>query len=322
MREEKRRLLAKLAYMYYIEEKSQTQIASEMGIYRTTVCRMLSKAKEEGIVKIEISDYNPEIFALESYVQEKYGLKKVAIIPYHATDSQAERFDRIASEGAEFLRSMVKDDEMIGISWGSTISRMIDRMDPKSLKGISVYPLAGGPSAINANFHVNTLVYRLARLFHGQSSFINATVIQENPNIAQGIRESKYFEKTLEAWKKLDWAIVGIGAEPDSQKESQWRDLLMGSDYEALRRLSAVGEICCRFLDKDGQPVNSHLQERTIGISIEELQKVPKVMAIAHGHEKARAILAALKANCINYLVTDEATIRALLVADGDSFSQ
>lgn len=178
MREEKRRLLAKLAYMYYIEEKSQTQIASEMGIYRTTVCRMLAKAKEEGIVKIEISDYNPEIFALESYVQEKYGLKKVAIIPYHATDSQAERFDRIASEGAEFLRSMVKDDEMIGISWGSTISRMIDRMDPKSLKGISVYPLAGGPSAINANFHVNTLVYRLARLFHGQSSFINATVLQ------------------------------------------------------------------------------------------------------------------------------------------------
>ncbi|KYP17106.1 sugar-binding transcriptional regulator [Streptococcus parauberis] len=322
MKEEKKRLLAKIAYMHYIEGKSQTTISKELDIYRTTVCRMLAKAKDEGIVKIEIQGYDSSLFALESYVQEKYGLKKVTILPYQAGHDDQDNLNHIAKEGAEVLRSMIKDNEVIGISWGSSISALIDHMTQKSLKGISIFPLSGGPSAIHANFHVNTLVYRLARLFHGQSSFINATVIQENATIAQGIKKSKYFEKTLLSWEKLDWAVIGIGAEPNAQKNGQWRDLLIGSDYMKLRQLEAVGEICCRFFDKNGQSVDKDLQERTIGISLQQLRQVPNVFAIACGQEKAAAILAALKVKCINYLVTDEETIKALLAKDGDTYLQ
>lgn len=322
MKEEKKRLLAKIAYMHYVEGKSQTTISKELDIYRTTVCRMLAKAKDEGIVKVEIKGYDSSLFALESYIQENYGLRKVTILPYQADLDRQENLNLLAKEGAEVLRSMIKDNEVIGISWGSSISALIDHITQKSLKGISVYPLSGGPSAIHANYHVNTLVYRLARLFHGQSSFINATVIQENAEIAKGIKKSKYFEKTLLSWDKLDWAVIGIGAEPDAQKDSQWRDLLMGSDYVKLRQLKAVGEICCRFFDKNGLSVDKDLQERTIGISLEQLRQVPNVFAIACGKEKANAILAALKVKCINYLVTDEETIKDLLAQDGDSYFQ
>ncbi|CAM4110878.1 DNA-binding transcriptional regulator [Streptococcus penaeicida] len=322
MKEEKKRLLAKIAYMHYVEGKSQTTISKELDIYRTTVCRMLAKAKDEGIVKVEIKGYDSSLFALESYIQEKYGLKKVIILPYQANLDRQDNLNQLAKEGAEVLRSMIKDNEVVGISWGSSISALIDHMTQKSLKGISVFPLSGGPSAIHANYHVNTLVYRLARLFHGQSSFINATVIQENAEIAKGIKKSKYFEKTLLSWDKLDWAVIGIGAEPDAQKDSQWRDLLMGNDYVKLRQLKAVGEICCRFFDKNGLSVDKDLQERTIGITLEQLRQVPNVFAIACGKEKAKAILAALKVKCINYLVTDEETIKDLLALDGDSYLQ
>lgn len=322
MKEEKKRLLAKIAYMHYVEGKSQTTISKELDIYRTTVCRMLAKAKDEGIVKVEIKGYDSSLFALESYIQEKYGLKKVTILPYQANLDRQENLNQLAKEGAEVLRSMIKDNEVIGISWGSSISALIDHMTQKSLKGISVFPLSGGPSAIHANYHVNTLVYRLARLFHGQSSFINATVIQENAEIAKGIKKSKYFEKTLLSWDKLDWAVIGIGAEPDAQKDSQWRDLLMGNDYVKLRQLKAVGEICCRFFDKNGISVDKDLQERTIGITLEQLRQVPNVFAIACGKEKAKAILAALNVKCINYLVTDEETIKDLLALDSDSYLQ
>ncbi len=80
MKNERKKLLAKIAYLYYIEERSQSDIAAETGIYRTTISRMLAEAKKEGIVKIEIEDFDTRLFHLENYVKEKYGLKGIEIV--------------------------------------------------------------------------------------------------------------------------------------------------------------------------------------------------------------------------------------------------
>ena len=73
--ERKKKLLAKLAYLYYVEDKSQSQIAAETGIYRTTVSRMLAEAKKEGVVKIEIENFDTRLFHLENYIKQKIWLK-------------------------------------------------------------------------------------------------------------------------------------------------------------------------------------------------------------------------------------------------------
>ncbi|VTS12377.1 sorbitol operon regulator [Streptococcus pseudoporcinus] len=319
MREEKRRMLAKLAYLFYVEGKSQTQIAEETGIYRTTVSRMLAKAKKEGVVRIEIADYDPNLFGLEEYVRQKYGLEKIDIVPNDPDDSLASTHSKVARTAAEVLRNTVRDGDKIGVSWGATLSSVIDELDPKSMTGISVCPLAGGPSHINVQFHVNTLVYRLARVFRGRSTFINAMAVQENKELTRGILQSKYFESLLESWNHLDLAIVGIGGEANSGEESQWLDLLTTADFEQLKKEEAVGEVCCRFFDQYGNPVYRGLQERTIGISLKQLEQVPKTLAVARGSYKAKAILAALKAGFINYLVTDKETLMRVLELDGDT---
>ncbi|KHD44844.1 sugar-binding transcriptional regulator [Streptococcus hongkongensis] len=318
MKDERKRLLAKIAYMYYIEEKSQTQIAKELSIYRTTICRHLAKAKSEGIVRIEISDFDTKLFQLEDYVRQKYGIEKIELVADIASDRPEEVLTKVARAAAELVRQTISDGNRVGLSWGSSISSMIDELDGKSLKDISVLPLAGGPSHINAKYHVNTLVYRLARIFHGESTFINAMVIQENVALSQGISGSKYFQTILKDWQQLDLAIVGIGGEPNETQESQWRDLLTAEDYEELRQQDAVGEICCRFFNEKGQAVYQNLQDRTIGIDLEQLREVPKTIAIASGTEKAKAIQAALKSGVINCLVTDRTTILAVLALEGD----
>ncbi len=71
MKDERKKLLAKLAYLYYVEDKSQSQIAAETGIYRTTVSRMLAEAKKEGVVKIEIENFDTRLFHLENYITQK-----------------------------------------------------------------------------------------------------------------------------------------------------------------------------------------------------------------------------------------------------------
>ncbi|MGT2745335.1 sugar-binding transcriptional regulator [Streptococcus phocae subsp. phocae] len=318
MKEDRRRLLAKIAYLHYIEGKSQTTIANELDIYRTTVCRMLATAREQGLVRIEIAVADSHLFALEERVKNRYGLSKIDLVSHPADASPGEIREALATTAAAILRSRVKEGDKIGLSWGATLSAIVDKLDAKVVKDSLICPLAGGPSHLNAKYHVNTLVYRLARVFHSQGAFINATVLQNDATEAQSILTSKPFESISACWQELDMALIGIGGEPAQTADSQWRDLLSSEDISQLQVEGAVGEICCRFFDQTGNPVHHSLQNRTIAISLDQLSRVPETIAVAAGKSKAKAILAALKAGFISHLITDEATIEAVLALDAD----
>ena len=320
MNTEKKRVLAKVAYLYYIEGKNQAQISEEMGIYRTTVSRMLERAKKDGIVQISIKEFDAELFALEEYLRQKYKLKKVELVDIPEGVSIDEGLDRLANTAAELVKSTVRSGDVIGLSWGSTLSKTIDKIGTKTLEDIMICPLDGGPSHINVRFHVNSLVYRLSQSFHAKMLFINSIVIQESQLLANGIYQSKYFEELREYWKKIDVAIIGIGGEPVRSADSQWRDLLTESDYQVLADTHAVGEICCRFFDADGNPVHQGLQDRTIGISLHDFVNIPKIIGIAFGEQKAAAILAAIRQGYVNHLVTDKRTALKVLALDQDKF--
>ncbi|KHD44842.1 sugar-binding transcriptional regulator [Streptococcus hongkongensis] len=320
MREERRRLIAKIAYMHHVKEKSQTQISKEMGIYRTTVCRMLAKAKEEGIVQVTLKGYDTELFALEEYVKEKYLLENIEIIANSPEDDDTLLLQKMGKAAAEIVRNLIEDGDRIGLSWGSSLSAMIDHFEAKVTNDVVVLPLGGGPSHVNAHLHVNSLIYRLAKDLKAKSVFINEKVIQENTVAVEAFKSSGYYKNTLQKWSHLNMAIVGIGGELDKNETSQWRDLLTDKDYKNLQEEQAIGEVSYRFYNKKGIKVCSSLQDRTIGITIEQLTMVPKTIAIARGAEKTQALLAALRAGFMNYLITDRETILAVLALDGDKY--
>ena len=246
MRNERKKLLAKLAYLYYIEEKSQAEIAAETGIYRTTVSRMLAEAKKKGIVKIEIDNFDTRLFQLEKYVKEKYGLKGIDIVANVPDESTAELEERLGQSAANLLRALLDDHMNVGFSWGKSLSLLVEHLNPRHLKDIHFVPLAGGPSHIHARYHVNTLIYNMASKCHGDCNFINATIIQEKENLAKGILSSKYFEDLKKSWQDLDIAVVGIGGFAD-ENNRQWLDMLTERDFSVLKSEEEVGEICCRF---------------------------------------------------------------------------
>ena len=194
---------------------------------------------------------------------------------------------------------------------------MVKKIEPKHFQQIRVCPLAGGPSHINSNYHVNTLVYELARKFHGESTFINATVVQESKELAKGIIHSKYFQDTLAYWNTLDIAVVGIGGNL-SQTGSQWRDLLEENDRKIIAQEEAVGESCCRFFNAAGELIYPELQERIVAIPFQLLAKTPISLGVAYGKNKSQAILAMIKKGYLNSLVTDRDTLVQMLIEDGD----
>ena len=116
MKLERQKLLAKVAYLYYMEGKSQSEIANELGIYRTTISRMLAKAREEGLVRIEISDFNPEIFQLESYFKSKYHLKDIEIVSSRKDSDTSEIEKDLAHVAAAMIRKKIKENDKVGIA--------------------------------------------------------------------------------------------------------------------------------------------------------------------------------------------------------------
>lgn len=321
MNQDRNKLLSKIAYLYYIENLNQAQIAESLGIYRTTISRMLTEARNEGIVKIEIENFDTSLFKLESYVKEKYGLEGLEIVSNEFDDTPEILSDRISQIAAGVLRNLITDNMKVGFSWGKSLSNLVDSINTKSVRNAHFYPLAGGPSHIHAKYHVNTLIYEMSRKFHGECTFMNATIIQENKLLADGILHSRYFEDLKNSWKELDVAVVGIG-DFSGKGKHQWLDMLTEKDFTNLHQSGAVGEICCRFFDQEGSAVCPDLQERTIAISLEDLKKIPNSLAVAYGDVKVPAILSVLRAGLVSHLVTDKKTIIEALALDGDAIFQ
>lgn len=73
------RLIVKIAQLYYEQDMTQAQIARELGIYRTTISRLLKRGREQGIVTIAINyDYNENLW-LEQQLKQKFGLKEAVV---------------------------------------------------------------------------------------------------------------------------------------------------------------------------------------------------------------------------------------------------
>jgi DNA-binding transcriptional regulator LsrR (DeoR family) len=319
MNKERKEILTKVSYLYYVLDKNQDEISQELGIHRSTVSRMVKQAKDENIVTIQIKDLDLGRYQLEEYIKEKYKLKRVIIVPYIKNTSTEEKDFMLARESAFQMKQIIQNNQIIGVSWGSTLAKAIEQIKIKKDSHATFVPIVGGPSHINSKYHVNTLVYELANRFGGKSIFVNSSVIQETKQIHDEILQSKYFNELKSYWRKLDVAIVGIGGNLNT-KESQWRDLLTKEDYDDLNMRAAVGDCCCRFCDRDGNVLYGDLYDRTIGVSLEQLQKVPTVVGIARSKQKSRAILAMIKNKYINVLISDEETIIQMLKYDQDEY--
>lgn len=75
------RLIVKIAQLYYDQEMTQAQIARELGIYRTTISRLLKRGRELGLVTIAINyNYNDNLW-LEQQLKQKFALKEAVVVP-------------------------------------------------------------------------------------------------------------------------------------------------------------------------------------------------------------------------------------------------
>lgn len=307
------RLMTKVALMYHERSITQSDIAEQLELSQATVSRLLKKARQEKIIRTVVSVPPGAYPELEEALQKSYNLKDVIVVDCETDADSIER--EIGAAAAYYVETTLKQDEVIGISsWSATLLAMVDSMHPLARRsGAQVVQILGGVGNPLAEVHAARITTRLASLVHGSETSLPAPGVVGSPESLQIMQEDQFVKAALVLFDKVTLALVGVGSVAPSKLLASSGNVFSTDELGLLREHGAVGDVCLRFFDAQGQPVVTPLNERVIGISLEQLKKVQRSVGIAGGKRKTAAIQGALAGGWINVLITDHFTARRLV---------
>ena len=308
------RLLCKVSELYYLEEYTQQQIADRLHLSRPKVSRLIQQARQEGIVQIKVVS-NGSFHDLETDLEKRYGLEEVLVVDADAAADPQVLRQQLGTAAADYLLRTTATGDVLGVTWGRTLQAMVQALQPQSPNQVQVVQTMGGLGPPEAEAHATDLSRRLAQLLGGSLTLLPAPGIVDRAESRAVLLADRYVQTALHLFPKLTVAYVGIGALSTNPVFEQDDDLLSEADYEALVCAGAIGDLAMRFFDAEGNPVQTPLDHRTIGITLEALRRVPRVVAVAGGLQKAEAILGTLRGGLVNVLITDYATATRLQAA-------
>lgn len=314
------RLLARVARLYYTDGLRQPEIASQLDLSQARVSRLLKRAEAEGIVRITVAA-PPGVFPeLEEELQRAYSLKVAFVVDAPGSADDEDRLlQELGAAAAYYLEAVLRSGDVIGISsWSSSLLATADAMRPlPKLTGVRVVQVLGGVGDPSARIHANRLTHHFAELVNGEAVTLPSPGIAGSPESARVLREDPYVAATLGMLKDLSLVLVGIGAVRPSRLLASSGNVFSREELEELTRQGAVGDICLRFFDANGDPVASRLDERVVGIRLGDIKAIGRRIAVAGGTRKTAAIRAALRGGWVNTLITDRTTAESLLSAPG-----
>lgn len=305
-----RRLLVKVAQMYYDDGATQSEIAEKIGVSRSLVSKYLTKAKEAGIVEITIHDEGLQQFhQLERKVERLYNLREVVCIESVGNDSSKKQLGEAASE---YLLRVIKDGQIIGLSSGTTLYELAHALNsPQPFPSITVVPLVGGMGNERVDFHSNSIVAKVGDSLQAKCDFLHLPVMVDTKEAKDILIRQPSIKSVVTLAEEANIAVVGIGGVPE---HSTMVKSYLGSEHKKITEdPEIVGDICYNFINRFGNAINNDWNERVIAINLEKLKKIPLVIGVAAGLEKVDAIKAALDGNLIHVLITDEVTANALV---------
>ncbi|MET3172414.1 UNVERIFIED_ORG: DNA-binding transcriptional regulator LsrR (DeoR family) [Arthrobacter sp. UYCu721] len=298
-------LLARISTEYYLENRPKVEIAASHDISRFQVARLLTEARERGIVEIKVH-FPPRFSSADLRRLESWlGIKEVIVAD--TTGEVVQSRGVLAKAAAAEISRQAPTGGTLGISWSRTLdvaSRLV-----RDLPRCDIVQLAGALPA-EADSNPLELIQRLGHLSGGLTWPLWSPLVVEDPTTASGLRRQPEIAGALAKADSLDLAVVAIGAwKPGSSTVWERADPEVRQDAV---RAGAVAECSGRLLNSEGVPVESGLDEQIIAVTIKQLQRTPRVIAVAQGPARAEAVWAAAKAGFVTTLIIDVPLAQAI----------
>jgi DNA-binding transcriptional regulator LsrR (DeoR family) len=309
MEQDKINLIRKILHNYYERGLTQQEIAVKYGISRIKVSRMIGKALADKVVQIKINlPYDP-VNELERRLEELYGLKEAIVIPFR----EETMLDDLGEAVAHYLSVRLQGTESVGITWGRSILAAVNALATMDYPDIKIVQMLGGLGSPDSETHGTELAIRLAQLYSAKARLLNSPGIVKTKEIRDALMENLQVSETLKLARKIDVALVGIGALKSNALIVEQASIIDQEETNRLLSKGAVGDVALRFFDRHGNAIDDEIDQRVIGLEPEQIKKIPRVIGIAGGADKHIPVLAAVKGNWVNVLITDELTANFLI---------
>ncbi|HEY3313807.1 MAG TPA: sugar-binding transcriptional regulator [Bacillota bacterium] len=306
-------LMLKVAEAYYQFHQTQQTIAADLGVSRSTVSRLLSRAVEEGIVQIQIRNPFTKAEEFAAKLKTALGLQEAIVVPTNV-DQPDLVAKRIGAAAARYLVDHLAPGSVLGVGRGRTVYETVQALPVRLDLRLKVVPLTGGVGPRDKHFQVNELARHTAERLGGECRYLYAPALVQSGEAKRTLLGDPQIKRTAALWDSLDWAVVGIGAISDGYPSY---NRVLRSLTDAGRHLSVVGDLCLWLLEGDGTIFLSDRTDSLVAISPDQLHRAPNVLAVAGGITKVDVMIAACKTGIPKILVTDEPTARAIVAKVG-----
>jgi DNA-binding transcriptional regulator LsrR (DeoR family) len=306
------RLMTKVARLYHTHGLRQIEVAERLGISQSRVSRLLSQAEEAGIVRTSVASPPLINSVLEEEIERRYGLAEVHVID-PLTDDEELLLPDLAWATASILQEVGFEARTIGFtSWSATLRQMVDVLQPLRIGTEFVVELLGDLGPPDLQHAAANSTDRLARLSGARPVHLRIQGVTPTSAVKKALlRQDVYARSALQRLDSLDLALVGIDA-CEVSPSLRSANFFTEEQFEQVRALGAVGQVCLRFVDRDGAPVHSRLDDIVIGVTTQQLRSAKRRWAVAGGRRKHAAIRAAVSGGWVDTLITDAVTAQYL----------
>ncbi len=305
-------LLAQVASLYYEQNLTQTDIADRLGLSRVKVYRLLTEAREAGVVRIQIEWPIQRDSDLEARLRERFSLPEALVLKTGLTDP-AGTLAQLGQLAATLLETHLTDAQTIALCPGRSTHAVVHALKPNIAANIRVVQAIGNMPDALLEYDAAALARGLAQKLGGEVVYLSSPLVADTMESAGVLRTQRDIARALDAARHADLALVGVGDLDPVSSGFVRTGLLSAAELDALRADGATGDIAWRIFDGAGRLHPCDFNQRVIGLSLADLTGIARVVAVAAGIHKADAIRAALRSGALHALATDDRTAAAVL---------
>ncbi len=311
-------LLVEIARRYFIENETQDMIAKELDLSRMKVNRMLREAQDQGLVEMRVHFHSSQTRQIERDFCRLFGLKHLLVAPEARSPDQQRA--NVAMLVSNFLESNLRENLVVAVGMGRNVAAVAAVQTNRSFRSINFVSGSGGASEAGAEGNADHICRELARRYGGTATTLYAPAYVADSVVREALMQHETVRRTLNLARSADYALIGIGdLAPDSHMARMgW---FRPDELKQAQASGAVGDLMgYDFFNRAGDPCNSELGGRVIGLTRDDLRRIGNTIAIASEPSKALSILGALRTGAINVLatsITNCHTILELVRQDG-----
>jgi len=300
------------AWIYYVEGRTQNEVAQALGINRVAVTRLLSEAKRRGEVAIRVASDLECVVALQRDLERLYRLDRAVVAPW--TDREGDPSRVIAAAAGPFVSGLLEPKMTVGVGWGRTMHTMLGYLDGRPVPDMRVVSLLGGISEAR-RFNPAEFAWQFAERFEAEGFLVPAPALVDSPQTRHALLERCGLDQVFQMAETSDVALLSCGG--IAKLTTSYRlGYLSEAERQSLLDVGAVGDILYNFVNAEGEVLDHPINARVISVPLERLQRVAARVLISGGVEKRETLRAALRNLRPTALVTDELTARWLVAAE------